>query len=558
MSVFPLVIDSRPAYLTSGGSALSVGLMPVGSSTILGRIGEALSATTHQNLRLVTTFDPTEDYRAAVNRAVGSIDRLVAAADFQATLCEYEPSDWLLILDPLHFPSAGFEPERVLHGMFDGPACATHLVALDENTAGTKDQVEFDAGGRVRKIQRYYDAITWSVASGVVCSLLPVASLAKARSVPMTSLSALRSALAAQGVPSRDLPTQGGVYDLSREAGLLALTEHLLSDRTRTSGADVVVGRDTRIHESARLVGAVVVQDEAAIEAGATIVGPAVVGAGATVGAGAILAQCVVAPGTLVDAGARHRSRVVTGGQMLPAAPDEFSTFTPGEVTTDELSAHGNGKGWYPRIKVVLESAAALVGLLLLSPLFAIIAALIRLESRGPIFYGDLRETRGGRVFKCYKFRTMFVGAAARQRELMNANQMDGPQFKIDHDPRVTRVGRWLRAISFDEFPQLMNVVLGQMSLVGPRPSPFRENQLCVPWREARLSVRPGITGLWQVCRNRRGSGDFHQWISYDLQYVRHMSLLVDVKIIVATVVTLGGKGHVPLSWIIGGQSSAH
>jgi lipopolysaccharide/colanic/teichoic acid biosynthesis glycosyltransferase len=558
MSVFPLVIDSRPAYLTSGGSALSVGLMPVGSSTILGRIGEALSATTHQNLRLVTTFDPTDDYRAAVNRAVGSTDRLVAAADFQATLCEYEPSDWLLILDPLHFPSAGFEPERVLHGMFDGPACATHLVALDENTAGTKDQVEFDAGGRVRKIQRYYDAITWSVASGVVCSLLPVASLAKVRSVPMTSLSALRSALAAQGVPSRDLPTQGGVYDLSREAGLLALTEHLLSDRTRTSGADVVVGRDTRIHESARLVGAVVVQDEAAIEAGATIVGPAVVGAGATVGAGAILAQCVIAPGALVDAGARHRSRVVTGGQLLPAAPDEFSTFTPGEVTTDELSAHGNGKGWYPRIKVVLESAAALLGLLLLSPLFAIIAALIRLESRGPIFYGDLRETRGGRVFKCYKFRTMFVGAAARQRELMNANQMDGPQFKIDHDPRVTRVGRWLRAISFDEFPQLMNVVLGQMSLVGPRPSPFRENQLCVPWREARLSVRPGITGLWQVCRNRRGSGDFHQWISYDLQYVRHMSLLVDVKIIVATVVTLGGKSHVPLSWIIGGQSSAH
>jgi lipopolysaccharide/colanic/teichoic acid biosynthesis glycosyltransferase len=190
--------------------------------------------------------------------------------------------------------------------------------------------------------------------------------------------------------------------------------------------------------------------------------------------------------------------------------------------------------------------------------LFAIIAVLIRLESRGPIFYGDLRETRGGRVFKCYKFRTMFVGAAARQRELMNANQMDGPQFKIDHDPRVTRVGRWLRAISFDEFPQLVNVVLGQMSLVGPRPSPFRENQLCVPWREARLSVRPGITGLWQVCRNRRGSGDFHQWISYDLQYVRHMSLLVDLKIIVATVVTLGGKSHVPLSWIIGGQGSAH
>ena len=99
-----------------------------------------------------------------------------------------------------------------------------------------------------------------------------------------------------------------------------------------------------------------------------------------------------------------------------------------------------------------------------------------------------------------------------------------------------------------DEIPQLVNVLLGDMSLVGPRPSPFHENQVCVPWRQARLSVRPGITGLWQICRRDRASGDFHQWIEYDLLYVQHMSMLLDLKVLAATCLTLGGKIEVPIS----------
>jgi lipopolysaccharide/colanic/teichoic acid biosynthesis glycosyltransferase len=167
------------------------------------------------------------------------------------------------------------------------------------------------------------------------------------------------------------------------------------------------------------------------------------------------------------------------------------------------------------------------------------------------VFYGDPREGKGGRVFRCWKFRTMTVDADARQRELTAQNQMDGPQFKLDNDPRVTRIGHYLRHLSIDEIPQFFNVLFGQMSLVGPRPSPFRENQMCVPWRAGRLSVRPGITGLWQVCRHDRSTGDFHQWIYYDLLYVCNMSLWVDLKILLATVVTLGGKWSVPLDWIL-------
>jgi lipopolysaccharide/colanic/teichoic acid biosynthesis glycosyltransferase len=186
-----------------------------------------------------------------------------------------------------------------------------------------------------------------------------------------------------------------------------------------------------------------------------------------------------------------------------------------------------------------------------LSPLMALIALLIKLDSKGGVLYADLRETRAGTLFRCWKFRTMHSGASDVQRALLSSNEVDGPQFKIEGDPRITRVGRWLRKVSFDELPQLYNVLVGEMSLVGPRPSPFRENQICIPWRNARLSVRAGITGLWQVCRQERTTGDFHQWIYYDLLYAQHMSFWVDTKIVIATVLTCGGMGRVPVRWII-------
>jgi lipopolysaccharide/colanic/teichoic acid biosynthesis glycosyltransferase len=202
-------------------------------------------------------------------------------------------------------------------------------------------------------------------------------------------------------------------------------------------------------------------------------------------------------------------------------------------------------------VKTALDVAAAAAGLVALAPLLVAIAALVKLGSKGSVLYADRREGRGGRVFRCLKFRTMCAGADALQRGLLASNQVDGPQFKMAADPRITRLGSWLRRLNLDELPQLVNVVRREMSLVGPRPSPFRENQICIPWRDGRLSVRPGITGLWQVCRNRRDEGDFHQWIHYDLLYVRHMSLAVDLKILAATVLTLGGKWPVPVEWIL-------
>jgi lipopolysaccharide/colanic/teichoic acid biosynthesis glycosyltransferase len=202
-------------------------------------------------------------------------------------------------------------------------------------------------------------------------------------------------------------------------------------------------------------------------------------------------------------------------------------------------------------IKRALDIALAAVALVVVSPLLAATALLVKLTSPGPVLFIHKREGRGGREFGCIKFRTMEADAHARQRELYEKNEVDGPQFKLDKDPRVTRIGRWLRRTNIDELPQLFNVLAGQMSLVGPRPSPFRENQICVPWRLARLSVRPGITGMWQICRERRTEGDFHQWIYYDLAYVRHFSLWLDIKILWHTVLSRAGRKRVALSKLI-------
>jgi lipopolysaccharide/colanic/teichoic acid biosynthesis glycosyltransferase len=127
------------------------------------------------------------------------------------------------------------------------------------------------------------------------------------------------------------------------------------------------------------------------------------------------------------------------------------------------------------------------------------------------------------------------------KQQLAGRNQADGPQFFMVKDVRVTRVGRFLRMTRLDELPQFLNVLFGHMSVVGPRPSPYKENQFCPPWREARLSVRPGITGLWQVKRTRKAGQDFQEWIRYDIEYVENATFWLDVVIIFRTVSSIFG-----------------
>ena len=194
----------------------------------------------------------------------------------------------------------------------------------------------------------------------------------------------------------------------------------------------------------------------------------------------------------------------------------------------------------YLLTKRLFDIIASGLGLLILSPILLAIAVLIKATSHGPVLFGHKRQGMAGREFRCWKFRSMLVGAEAMQAELRHKNEVDGPQFKITDDPRITRVGAWLRRSNLDELPQLFNVLVGDMSLVGPRPSPDAENQLCPAWRRTRLSVKPGITGLWQVLRMRSPhASDFQEWIYYDVEYNRHRTLLLDLQLVLYTVLAI-------------------
>ncbi len=190
----------------------------------------------------------------------------------------------------------------------------------------------------------------------------------------------------------------------------------------------------------------------------------------------------------------------------------------------------------YGIAKRLFDAASAFVGLVILAPVFLIVAILVITDGGFPVFFGHERQMRGGSNFKCWKFRTMRKDAESLVEALGDMNQADGPQVFIKHDPRVTRIGRYLRKLQLDELPQLWNVLCGQMSLVGPRPSPNRENQFCPAWRDLRLSVRPGITGLWQVRRTRSEGEDFQEWIRFDVEYVRSASFRLDMRILFETV----------------------
>jgi lipopolysaccharide/colanic/teichoic acid biosynthesis glycosyltransferase len=543
--LYPVLIDDRPPYL-AGREDLSLLLMPVGSRRVLDLLRGELAEPTRNRVTVVTPFRPLPAYCAALAAAGIRSEDVLEATQFAARLHEYEPSDWLLLRDS-RFVSA--EPLTLTELLQDIPRshrAARHLVALAATLAGTSERVLLDPQGRVARIQRYYEGVTWPFASGVALSAVPVAGTLAVSNPPMSSLAALRSCLTAQGVPARDFFVEQRVFDLAHEVGILGLAEARLRAEER-AGRGQTLAATVVVEPTAQLRGPVWADEEVAVGERALVIGPAVLGRGSRVGSGAVVVQCVVAPGATVPPSAVARHQVVSSQNegLRPARE------TPYRMPAEGLHVSDEERRDVVSLKRAFDFTSALVGLVILSPLLAVFAAIIRLDSRGPVLFGDRREGRGGRAFRCWKFRTMHEGAEIRQDELSSRNQVDGPQFKMREDPRVTRVGRWMRRLDFDELPQLLNVLAGSMSLVGPRPSPFRENQICVPWREARLSVHPGITGLWQVCRHDRADGDFHQWIYYDLLYVQHMSFWLDLKILVATLLTRGGRQAASLPWLL-------
>ena len=362
----------------------------------------------------------------------------------------------------------------------------------------------------------------------------------------------------------QSLNVAGDVLDLATEDGLLGLLNRPSGFAgRRCSGFHRAFcatdrHRGPKVASTARIIGQVLFDRDVTVGADAIIVGPAIICGKAEIGERAVIKSSIIGPDVAVPPGCIVRNRV------LPApdekhAPAGFvgtgrtdmargnATYAPTQRDVEIYSSHSVGqqfRTWpgfsYARcLKRFMDIFVAAVVLILFAPFIPIIALVIKLTSPGTVFFADKRQGLHGRMFNCLKFRTMLVGADKMQEKLRRLNVVDGPQFKMDDDPRVSVMGRFLRETHIDEIPQFINVLFGQMSVVGPRPSPESENTLCPVWRDARLSVRPGITGLWQVCRTRRTMKDFQEWIYYDTKYVRDLSVRTDLWICWKTAIKL-------------------
>ena len=259
-------------------------------------------------------------------------------------------------------------------------------------------------------------------------------------------------------------------------------------------------------------------------ESSATVMvaGPAVAGAEAA---------HAHAKGNGVHAVNGHATRIATWSTAMAATAGAGATV----ATSTVLATHLAPRGFYLRFgKRLIDMTGAALALTLHMPLLVLAAIAIKLESRGPVFYRSTRIGKNGRPFTFLKLRSMVDGADRRRHHVVHLNEADGPVFKIANDPRVTRVGRFLRVTSIDEIPQFMNVLRGEMSLVGPRPPLPAEVAQYEPWQLHRLDVLPGITCLWQISgRSRIG---FQEWMRLDLEYIKHRSLRLDLKILLRTI----------------------
>ncbi len=378
----------------------------------------------------------------------------------------------------------------------------------DGHHDGYREAVECDDEGRLLRFERLYDGSPSGITRVGLTSDRAVARLWQEAPSSRDGWRSLRRAIPIDDREARRMP--GRVFDARQDEQLVAHLECLMDTWTLPKAT---------IPRARRLRG-IWADQEAEVARSASFVGQAWVGAGRRVEPGEI----VVGPAILWDdPEAGPNSVPIPWGELEPLPQRE-----------------GRGRAAVPFVrrpgKRLFDIAFSLVALALTLPLYPFIALAILIEDGWPIFFTHRRETVGGRQFPCLKFRSMRRDAEKIKAQLSVQNRSDGPQFYVKDDPRSTRVGKFLRKTQLDELPQFINVLLGHMAVVGPRPSPRAENQYCPSWRERRLSVRPGVTGLWQVSRTRKKGLDFQEWIRYDLEYVERMNLWLDLKIIWKTI----------------------
>lgn len=217
--------------------------------------------------------------------------------------------------------------------------------------------------------------------------------------------------------------------------------------------------------------------------------------------------------------------------------------FDEGDILLSEPElVYGKKSLVFRFLKRSIDILGSCLGLIVLSPVFLVTAIAIKIDDNGPVFFSQMRTGKNGKDFQFYKFRSMCTNAEALFDKIQEQNEQTGNAFKIKDDPRITKVGKFIRKYSIDELPQLINVIKGDMSIVGPRPILSQQMAACSSHDRQRLAVRPGLTCIWQI--SGRADIRWEQWVELDLKYIREMSLLNDLKIILKTVpVVLTGDG---------------
>ncbi len=374
----------------------------------------------------------------------------------------------------------------------------------DARERGYREWVLTDDQNKFVRFQRVYDAPD-QLARVVLTPNRDIAQIWQGSRDPRSAWKRIRKVTRKWDRATRDV--EAGVYSRFKDDEVADCVTDMVG---RWSRPDSTIGR------AGKLAGSAWRDPDAKIDPSSKFVGPVWIGCGRTVAPD----STVIGPSVMWD-------------DPGSAPPVEAMDWLDIEPTTPPLQPLPRDTSLVYRFcKRTFDICFALAGLCGTIGFYPFIMLAIWIEDGRPFFFGHLRETQGGKEFPCWKFRSMRKDAEKMKAELAKLNQADGPQFFMDNDPRLTRVGKLLRKLNMDEFPQFWNVLVGDMSVVGPRPSPFKENQFCPAWREARLSIRPGITGLWQVKRTRRAGTDFQEWIKYDIEYVETRTFWLDMKII--------------------------
>ena len=370
-------------------------------------------------------------------------------------------------------------------------------------------------------------------------------------------------ALLAGGKPVHTHPLSGYLRELNSAEDYLLAHFDLCNGRTGSSriGEELADGMWVQgvvdLPPDVIVVGPVVLGPGVVVGSGARLVGPLVIGRGSEIGEGAHLRETVIGEEVSVGPRARVERSILADGLRVgegAVLKDSLATSQPlsvGDLNLVERDLRivvaslpferylgvGVRRRSYSAVKRAFDIVFASLALVAALPLMLAVAVATAWDSGFPILFRQRRCGLDGRPFTMLKFRSMRADAEQMRQGLRERNEVDGPVFKISNDPRFTRLGRFLRRYSLDELPQLWNVLRGDMSVVGPRPLQDAEMRVCPAWREARLRVKPGLTGLWQV--SSREKGRFQDWIQHDLRYVRTQSFFLDLKIVVRTILAL-------------------